>query len=147
MIDKSLYDQDFYAWANKQAGLLRSRRYDLMDVDNIAEEIECLAKREKRELTDRLRLLMVLLLKWQFQPGLRSKGYQMLVAIQRTEVADRLSDNPSLSARLPELIAHAYGSGRMVASIDTHFDLEMFPATCPYSFGQMVAEEFWPGGD
>jgi hypothetical protein len=45
-----LYDEDFYAWANEQAGLLRAGRLAEADIGHIAEEIESMGKGEKREL-------------------------------------------------------------------------------------------------
>lgn len=143
-MDYALYDHDFYAWSHKQAGLIRDRRLAEMDADNVAEEIECLAKREKRELTSRLQLLIVLLLKWQFQPGLRSENYRSLVKLQRMEVAARLNDSPSLGEQLADLVAGAYPFSHRIIAIDTGFDIETFPKICPYTCGQIVAEDFLP---
>ena len=53
-----LYDEDFYAWANEQAALLRSGRLAEADIAHIAEEIESMGKTEKRELTNRLAVLL-----------------------------------------------------------------------------------------
>ena len=66
----SLYDRDFYAWANEQAALLRAGKLMEADIQNIAEEIESMGRSEKRELVSRLTVLLLHLLKWQFQPGL-----------------------------------------------------------------------------
>ncbi len=63
-----LYDRDFYAWANEQASLLRSGRVAEADIEHIAEEIETMGRSEKRELVNRLTVLLLHLLKWQFQP-------------------------------------------------------------------------------
>ena len=62
----SLYDRDFYAWANEQAGLLRAGRIAEADIENIAEEIETMGRSERRELINRLTVLLLHLLKWQF---------------------------------------------------------------------------------
>ncbi len=51
----SLYDRDFFAWANEQAALLRAGRLAAADIDNIAEEIESMGRSEKRELLMALR--------------------------------------------------------------------------------------------
>ena len=50
----SLYETDFYAWANQQAALLREGKLSAADVENIAEEIESMGRGEKRELLSRL---------------------------------------------------------------------------------------------
>ena len=56
------YDTDFYAWANEQAALLRSGNLSAADIENIAEEIESMGKSEKRELVNRLTVLLLHLL-------------------------------------------------------------------------------------
>jgi hypothetical protein len=45
-----LYDEDFYAWANQQAALLRAGKLSEADIENIAEDIDSMGKSEKREL-------------------------------------------------------------------------------------------------
>jgi hypothetical protein len=65
-----VHQTDFYAWAMEQAALLRARRFDAADIENIAEEMASMGQGEKRELADRLALLLLHLLKWQFQPRL-----------------------------------------------------------------------------
>ena len=44
------YDIDIVAWANEQARLIRAGRFDLLDLEHIAEEIEDVGKSEQREL-------------------------------------------------------------------------------------------------
>lgn len=57
------YERDFYAWANEQAALLRAGRFDRADIENIAEEIESMGRSEKRDLVNRLTILLTHLLK------------------------------------------------------------------------------------
>ena len=52
------YDADFYSWARDQAALLRARRFDELDLENLAEEVEDLAKREAKELESRYETLI-----------------------------------------------------------------------------------------
>ena len=58
-MSNSLYDRDFYAWANEQAALLRAGRLTEADIENIAEEIDSMGRSEKRELINRLAVLLV----------------------------------------------------------------------------------------
>jgi len=76
MSNSQLYDRDFYAWTHEQAGLLRSGQLARADIENIAEEIESMGRSEKRELVNRLTVLLLHLLKWQFQPGLRGNSWR-----------------------------------------------------------------------
>jgi len=60
------YEQDVVAWANEQARLLRAKRFDLLDLEHLAEEIEDVGKSEQRELANRMAVLLGHLLKWRF---------------------------------------------------------------------------------
>ena len=101
----NVYESDFYAWAMEQAALLRARRLDAADIDNIAEEIESMGRGEKRELVNRLAVLLLHLLKWQFQPGFRSPSWSATVREQRIRLRNHLKDNPSLKGKLDESFA------------------------------------------
>ena len=52
--EATLYERDFYAWANEQTALLRAGKLAEADLEHIAEEIESMGKTEKRELANRL---------------------------------------------------------------------------------------------
>src|SRR5580692_6333313 len=107
-MSNSLYDTDFYAWANEQAALLRSGRLTEADIENIAEEIESMGRSEKRELVNQLSVLLLHLLKWRYQPLPQSKSWQTAIEQQRLHLTEHLADNPSLTSRLDEVIPIAY---------------------------------------
>jgi hypothetical protein len=67
MSNAHLYDDDFYAWANEQAALLRAGRLSEADLEHIAEEIESMGRTEKRELISHLTVLLGHLLKWRYR--------------------------------------------------------------------------------
>ena len=136
-----LYDRDFYAWANEQAALLRAGRLSTADIAHIPEEIESMGRSEKRELTSRLAVLLAHLLKWRFQPERRGRSWQATIREQRSEVADLLADNPSLGARLDELLPNAYGKAVQIAIRETDLAEETFPAICPWTFEQAMQDE------
>jgi hypothetical protein len=140
----SLYETDFYAWANEQAALLRAGRLSEADLANIAEEIESMGKTEKRELVSRLTVLFLHLLKWGRQPHLRGNSWRLLIANARDEIADVFADNPSLKPQPGEAMASAYRYARRKAAIETNSGEEAFPAACPWSFETAMDEDFWP---
>jgi hypothetical protein len=139
-----LYDRDFYAWANEQADLLRAGRLSEADIENIAEEIESLGKSEKRELISRLTVLLVHLLKWQYQPVLRSRSWRLTLEEQRNRIEDHLVDNPSLKSSLGVTIGAAYRDAILGAARETGLERSTFPTTCPWSFEQIVDPNFLP---
>lgn len=138
------YERDFYAWTTEQAALLRARRLSEADVEHIAEEIETLGRVEKRELVNRLAVLLLHLIKWAYQPERRGKSWRLTVEEQRRQLTRRLRDNPSLRAGLDEALADAYGDAVLRAERETDLPRDLFPWSCPYSFEQVMDDGFWP---
>jgi hypothetical protein len=143
-VSNSLYDSDFYAWANQQAALLRAGRLTEADIENIAEEIESMGRSERRELVNRLAVLLHHLLKWQHQPLFRGASWRLTVEEQRYRLEDHLKDNPSLKSQIPQSTREAYRLAMVRALRETGFDRGTFPDDCPYTFEQAMNAEFWP---
>ncbi|EAZ92437.1 hypothetical protein CY0110_01889 [Crocosphaera chwakensis CCY0110] len=76
-------DKDYYAWTQEQAELLRTKQINNIDWQNLADEIEEMGRSEKRQLESSLQVLIMYLLKWQFQPNLRSRSWQLTIQEQR----------------------------------------------------------------
>jgi hypothetical protein len=144
MSTSALYEHDFYAWANEQAALLRAGKLAQADIEHIAEEIESMGKSEKRELVNRLSILLMHLLKWQFQPTSRSTGWRLTIEEQRDRLADHLADNPSLKATIETSIITAHRFAILGAARETGLDIGVFPTLCPWTFEQIIAPDFWP---
>lgn len=143
-MSNSLYDRDFYAWANEQAALLRAGRLSEADIENIAEEIESMGRSEKRELVNRLSVLLLQSLKWQFQPSHRGNSWRLTIEEQRYRLEKHLDDNPTLKAQLPQAMRDAYRLALIAAERETGFARSTFPADCPYRFDQAISPDFWP---
>jgi hypothetical protein len=52
------YERDFFAWTQEQAQILRARETLELDWDNLAEEIDSMGRRDRRELESRLRRIL-----------------------------------------------------------------------------------------
>jgi hypothetical protein len=139
-----LYDENFILWTEQQATLLRRRADgDLvndaeLDWRNLAEEIEAVGGNTRRELRNRLTRLLQHLLKWQYQPELRSRSWRATIRTQRQEIEDLLADNPSLRAKLPEFITAAYPRARAAALDETGL-LEL-PEELPFAVEQALGD-------
>ena len=138
------YERDFYGWANEQAALLRAGRFAEADIANVAEEIESLGRGEKRELVNRLAVLLAHLLKWQFQPGLRGRSWRLTVTEQRNKLADHLDDNPSLRPEIGDAIARAYRDALLDVEKEARLRADDLPASCPYTREQIFDPAFLP---
>jgi hypothetical protein len=143
-MSNSLYERDFYAWANEQAALLRAGKLDSADIENIAEEIESMGRSEKRELVNRLVVLLLHLLKWRFQPGLRGNSWRSSIEEQRLRLEEHLKDNPSLKGQIGSAMVTAYRLARVEADHETGLARATFPKDCPFTYDQVMDEDFLP---
>jgi hypothetical protein len=144
----TLYAEDFYLWTQQQAALLRTGKWQELDYENLAEEIESVGRSEKRELGHRLEVLLMHLLKWQYQPEGRREGHSWEDTIweQRRQLVALLQDSPSLRHEVAPRLAQHYPAARRKAHRDTRLPDATFPVMCPWSVEQVLDEEFWPKG-
>jgi Domain of unknown function DUF29 len=109
----SKYETDFYTWANEQAALVRAGRFNEVDIENIAEELETLGRSEARELKSHYRTLLLHLLKWRYQADERSWSWETTIKRERgREIPDHMKENPGLKPRRQELFEAAYALAR-----------------------------------
>jgi Domain of unknown function DUF29 len=139
-----LYETDFYAWTRQQARLLRERRWDDVDLENVAEEIETLGRSDKRQIESRLRVLMAHLLKWKYQPGLRSPSWSGTITDERLRIEDMLKESPSLKRYPAKVFLRHYLGARLKASAQTGIAFDLFPEECPFTIEEVLDVDFFP---
>lgn len=143
------YETDVVAWASEQARLLRAGRFDLVDREHIAEEIEDVGKSEQRELAARMAVLLAHLLKWQHQPERRGASWEVTISNQRHRIVRRLDKTPSLRGCFndPDWWADAWDDACDLASAETGIGLDRLPRNCPWAIAAEVLDESWlPNG-
>jgi hypothetical protein len=140
----NLHDQDFYAWTQQQAGIIRAGNLSDLDLKHLLEEVESMGASERSQLQSRLKVLLGHLLKWQHQPAFRSRSWTATIKEQRLSVMELLDDNPSLRHVLDERIRKAYQQGVLLAVKETDMDECAFPTSCPYTREQMLDLGFYP---
>jgi hypothetical protein len=138
------YDEDFFAWTQEQARRLRAGELADVDAENLAEEIESVGKSDRREIRNRLIVLLVHLLKWQHQPRRRGASWSDTVAEQRLQLDSVFADSPSLRPFFAEALVEAYGRARSKAAREARMELDVFPDECPYTPEQILSEDFLP---
>ena len=128
------------------AALLRAGRFGEVDVAHIAEELEALGASERRELLNGLQVLLVHLLKHQFQPERRGKRWRLTINHQRTAIERLLEQSPSLRRVLDgEELRRVYRKAVRDAVIETDLDAHLFPLDCPYAPVEILDEDWLPG--
>jgi len=136
------YDRDFYSWLMEQARHVRAGRWNALDRENLAEEIESLGREQFNKLESALRVLMLHMLKWDYQPDGRDRSWWASISEQRLRLNHVLDDNPGLRPRVDEAVARAYGRARLRAIKETDVEKERFPESCPYSWNDIVSRDF-----
>ena len=139
------YETDFYLWTQQQAALLRQGEFNRVDLDlaNIAEEIESMGKRDRRSIESHLFVILLHLLKWQFQPSRRGKSWRLSIWNGRLDIARLLKDSPSLTPQLSALAIEEYPAARKQAANETGLPLTTFPDVCPFTVEQITGDG-WP---
>lgn len=141
------YNTDFFRWTQDTAELIRQRRFDELDLEHVAEEIQDMGLRDHREVRSRFIVLVMHLLKWQLQPERRgTSSWVATIGEQRTELSLVLEDSPSLRRVPKEQLPVIYRRAVQRAIKETRLPANAFPADCPYSQEQILDDEFFPEG-
>ena len=138
-------DDDFALWAAEQAALLRAKRFERLDLENVAEELESLGRGDKYQIDHRMEILLAHLLKWQFQPEKRSNSWRATILEQRHRIARVIEESPSLRGRPTEMLRGSYAIGRYGAIAETGLPEVIIPETCHFTIEQILDPSFFPG--
>lgn len=136
---ETLYERDETAWLEAMSGLIRSGHLDEIDRTNLAEYLADMARRDRREVTSRLSILIAHRLKWRHQPERRSGSWRGTVEVQRQELAELL-ESGTLRNHAAEVLSKAYANGVRQAVAETGLPVATFPADCPYPLDALLAE-------
>ena len=137
------YETDFYLWTQQQADLLRQGALSALDIENLIEEIEDMGASNRRSLGSFLELVLMHLLKWQYQPQRRGTSWRASISKGRNAIERTLEYSPSLKRQLPEMIVAEYRRARKEASLETGLSLTTFPDECPFTVEQITGDD-WP---
>jgi hypothetical protein len=135
-------DEDYLAWIEEQVALLRARRFDLIDHENIAEELSDMGKSELHRLRSALRVLLMHMLKWDQQPERRGRSWSGTIREQRRRIERLLEESPSLRSRVSRAVNDSYTDALGWAAIETDLAENDFPAQCPYAWDDIMTRPF-----
>jgi Domain of unknown function DUF29 len=144
---KPVYDQDFYVWTEVQAELLRQRRFEELDLDNLIEEVEGLGDTKKSAVLNDARVIIEHLLKLQHSPAQDPRrGWAESILEHRTRLELELT--PRLRQILDEELPRVYALTRRTTERKLRLYGEdaaagALPAACPYSVDQITGD-WWP---
>lgn len=149
--DPELYERDFHLWTQRQAVELRRAAAAgsklPLDWANLAEEIESLGARDRRELASRIEQIVIHLLKLQLSPAADPRrGWRESVRRQRSEISRLLDQSPSLKREVEPALAAVWRGARAAVADALAGEVEerSLPAACPYTPDQILDPDYWP---
>jgi len=152
VLERSLYQTDYYAWTQQQAAALRglaaARVDSKLDLENLAEEVESLGRSDLNTVRSQVRRIIEHLLKLEYSPISEPRvDWRDSVAQARDEIEDHItaSMSPDVAADLDKL----FGRARRAAAsgLIKHGEREAaraLPTSCPYSFEQILDQDWYP---
>src|SRR5919106_5661964 len=141
------YADDFYVWTEVQAGLLRERQFEALDLANLIEEVEALGRAERSKVLNNASVVIEHLLKLQHSPAKDPReGWIDSVAQHRRRLEFDLT--PRLGQILQDELPRVYRVARRDAlrALRRHGEdaaAGALPETCPYTVEQITGD-WWP---
>jgi Domain of unknown function DUF29 len=138
------YKQDFLLWTEQQAEYLKKGRWAELDIEHLVEELETLGRSEQKELGSYLQVLLMHLLKCQYQPEPRTKSWDNALSNCRDKIQDCLEDTPSLQRFLQDSvwIQKYYRRACRDTAKETQKSVETFPVKCSFTIDQILDPNF-----
>ena len=143
----TLYELDFNLWLDHTANLLKQRKLQELDYDNLIEEIESIGRSEKNALESNLEQLLMHLLKWKYQSSKRSNSWQYSITENCLRLQKLFKKSSSLKGYFEEVFEECYQNSRLLASRDTGLNKDIFPVTCSFSKQAILDPEYLPEDD
>ncbi|MBK1641021.1 hypothetical protein CKO12_03835 [Chromatium okenii] len=148
----TLYETDYSAWTLQTAELIRAGRFAELDIEHLLVELSDLSKSDRRELYNRLLILIAHLLKWEYQYQIlserwrefKSDSWQRTIIEQRKRIVVLFRQSPGLKVIVDEVIAEVYPDAVDLASDETRLPIMTFPTTCSYTLEQLLDKTFYP---
>ncbi len=138
VIAKTLYGTDFAEWSAQTAELLLQRRFDEIDIENVAEEIKSLGDSQFQGARSQLRRMLMHLIKQKIQPERDGASWRASIVNAQREIFDAIDSSPSLRRRLTGRLDQLYRQAIEDAQYETGLKAEEIPAECPFTLAQLL---------
>lgn len=140
----TLYETDFNLWIEQTVNQLKTGNIQGLDLENLIEEIDSMGRNNKREIKNRLIVLMMHLLKYKYQPQKQSSSWIATINEQRRQIKFVLEDSPSLKPYFEKELGNCYQEARKDAAKETGLSPDTFPVDCPFTQAQILDPDFFP---
>ncbi|ACA98969.1 protein of unknown function DUF29 [Picosynechococcus sp. OG1] len=139
-----LYDQDFNLWLAETVRFLKEGKLLEVDYGNLIEELETMGQSEKNALKSNLKILLMHLLKYQFQPEKRTNSWRYTITEHRQRILDSLEISPSLKGFFEQEFERCYQNARRLAADETGISIGNFPKISPFTISESLDLDYLP---
>ena len=136
---EALYEADETAWLEAMSALAAEGRATEIDLVNLSEYLESMARRDRREVLSRLVVLLTHLLKEAHQPGRIGPSWRATIREQRLELR-QLLESGTLRRHAGSVLAQAYAEARRRAADETGMRREIFPIECVWDLDAALGD-------
>ncbi len=143
-MNPKLYEQDYYLWLKKTVNALQEGRLSELDIENLAEEINDMAKNQQRAVKSNLTVILWHLLKYKYQSKKRNNSWRLTLFEHRDRLAEAFLESPSLKPLFQEIFEECYQKARKKAAIETELSINTFPEECPSTQEEVLDFEYLP---
>ena len=112
----------------------------MLDHQHLQEYLSDMAKRDRREVRNRLAVLLAHLLKWRHQPEKQTGSWRATIREQRIQLR-QLLDSKTLKNHACKVLSDAYADSRKLAADETEMKLSKFPKECPWDVDELLADD------
>jgi hypothetical protein len=120
--------------------LLRARRYDQLDIENVAGKIEDLGKAEQKAVRSHMLRLLVHQIKRRLQPEKETASWRRSILNSQYELEAALQDSPSLRKVLESSLPAIYRRSVYSAGVESRMSTEGLPEHCPFKIKQLLRD-------
>jgi hypothetical protein len=141
---QDLYEQDFCLWVERALVLLREGNLRDLDLENLLEEIADMSNSQKQALESNLKIILMHLLKYKYQPDKRTNSWRYTIVEHRQRIRKAFKSSPSLRRHFLQEFADVYLEARQLAVVETELSPNIFPIECPFTTDQALDEAYFP---
>lgn len=137
------YSTYYESWLEQQINLLQQGDFKNLDIPGLIEELEFMGRSQKKALQSFLSVMLMHLLKIQYQPEKQTNSWKYTINNCRREIKELIALRPSLKPELPNFIELAYFKAVKDAALESGLSTATFPALNPYSLEQILDDTFF----
>lgn len=136
----ALHDSDFHAWIEEQIKLLKERKFELLDIENLIEEVEDLGNETKAAVESHLVIALMHLIKKSQQPNFSTKSWDDSIVNARLQIRKYIERHPSLRSYPKKVFHECYEDARINAAREMDCDLRKIPKESPWTYDEVMGE-------